>query len=90
MSETETEERDCRNCGRTEFIDLGYAPLIVFQEDANEEAYGDVYICMSCGSVDIPSPANEEVDAAADAYIDILEKNELASEDDIKMMRGIE
>lgn len=83
----ETEEKDCRNCGNTEWAKLGFVPAPAFLEVEGEQNWARVSTCLSCGATETEPPTQEEVDEAIDQYIDILDEYELVSESDIEMLR---
>lgn len=82
----ETREGECRNCGITDWFQMGFVPAEVFSE-TDAKGYVDAEVCSSCGTTRINHPSQEEVDEAIDEYLDILEEHELVSESEIEMMR---
>lgn len=79
-------DKDCRACGRTTWIDLGFMPAELFMVEKGEGFWARVLICSCCGESDLVEPTPEEIDDAADEYLEFLNANELIEESEYERL----
>lgn len=82
---------DCRNCGPSDFKDLGFVPLTAIKEvrdnSIEDEAWGNAFICTSCGDIRIKSIDQEDIDKTVNNLIDIYEEYELIAQEEIDSLK---
>lgn len=82
-----TREGECRNCGTTDWLQLGFVPAVVFHE-TDDGHWVKAEVCTSCGATRTISPSQEQIERAMDGYLEIMDEYELLSEEESKLLRG--
>lgn len=85
------EEKDCRNCGRTDHKLMGKVPREIVSLGVDDElstvSWVDADMCLSCGSISVKNIPEEKIQETVDDIVDLYEEHELASEEYIKSLK---
>lgn len=85
------EERDCRNCGRTDHKLMGMVPHSVvvpgLGHDMSTVSWVDAVMCLSCGSISVKTIDEEKIQETIDEIVDLYEEHELAEQAEIDALR---
>lgn len=80
-----TREGECRNCGVSEWLQLGFIPATVLEEI--EGGYWvKAELCLSCGATKTIAPTQEQIERAMEGYLDIMEEYELITEEELEAL----
>jgi hypothetical protein len=82
----ETEEKECKNCGTSEWAKFGFVPTLLFFEG---EGFERIEVCNSCGATRTLPPEQEDIDEAIDRYLEFVREHELATEGEIEYLESI-
>lgn len=80
-------EGECRNCGITDWLQLGFVPSTVFEE-TDEGHWSKAELCTSCGETRTIAPTQDQIERAIEGYLEIMDEYELLTEEESELLRG--
>lgn len=80
-----TKEAECRNCGVSTWMSLGFVPAVVFEETEHNN-WVRAELCLSCGATKTIAPTPEDIDRAIDGYLEILQEYDLITEEEARLI----
>lgn len=82
----EQELEDCRNCGPSDFEELGFIPSSLVDEVSSKH-WIEAYLCTSCGDIRVVSIDEEKLQEAIDNIVELYEEYDLSDEEELEHLR---